>query len=378
MVLRFGMVGGGNGAFIGDVHRHGASFDDFAVLSAGCFTRDAEQNRLTGEKWRVDPDRVYSSHGEMAEKEARRGDGIHFVCIATPNDSHFDIARSFMERGIHIMCDKPLALNLEQAVELARLAREKGVLFGLTFSYAGYAAIRQIREMVDGGLIGDILHVTAEYPQDWVISSLVQKRSDQALWRFDPERVGSSLCTGDIGTHLHQLVAQSTGLRIRRVLARFDTYPRHLPLETNTTVLLDFGNGASGTLWASQIAIGFESEPRIRVFGAQGSLEWSHARMGKVRYTPINSPTREMSVNREYMSEASNRLCRLPAGHPEGFYEAFGNIYHSFCRHLLARIEGGKADNYTFPTVEDGVDAMRFVKACVESDAGGNVWIPLE
>ncbi|MDR3077654.1 MAG: Gfo/Idh/MocA family oxidoreductase, partial [Planctomycetota bacterium] len=178
MILRFGMVGGGNGAFIGDVHRHGASMDDLAVLAAGCFTRNAEQNRLTGEKWRVAPDRVYSGYREMAENEARRDDGIHFVCIATPNDSHFDIAKSFMERGIHVMCDKPLAFNLEQAVEIARLARENNVIFGLTYSYTGYAAIRQIREMIAGGAIGEILHVAAEYPQDWIISSLVQKRSD--------------------------------------------------------------------------------------------------------------------------------------------------------------------------------------------------------
>lgn len=379
MELRFGMVGGGNGAFIGDVHRHGAQMDDLAVLTAGCFTRNPQKNLEAGRKWHIhDESRIYPDYRMMAEEEAKREDGIQFVVITTPNVSHYEIAKCFMEHGVHVMCDKPLAFNLEQAQELEKIAKEKDLLFGLTYTYTGYAVIRQAREMIKAGKIGEILHVVAEYPQDWVISSLVQEKSDQAKWRFDPQIIGASLCTGDIGTHLEQLIAQSTGLTIKRVLARFDTYPRDLPLETNTTVLLDFGDNITGTLWASQIAIGYECGIKIRIFGTEGSLEWSHEMPGILKYTKINSPTMTLSANREYMCPESRRLSRLPAGHPEGYYEAFGNIYHSFCEHLLARLEGREPESYTYPTVEDGVHGMKFVKACVKSNAEGNIWVNVD
>ena len=379
MELRFGMVGGGNGAFIGDVHRHGAQMDDLAVLTAGCFTRNPQKNLEAGRKWHIhDESRIYPDYRTMAEEEAKREDGIQFVVITTPNVSHYEIAKCFMEHGVHVMCDKPLAFNLEQAQELEKIAKEKDLLFGLTYTYTGYAVIRQAREMIKAGKIGEILHVVAEYPQDWVISSLVQEKSDQAKWRFDPQIIGASLCTGDIGTHLEQLIAQSTGLTIKRVLARFDTYPRDLPLETNTTVLLDFGDNITGTLWASQIAIGYECGIKIRIFGTEGSLEWSHETPGILKYTKINSPTMTLSANREYMCPESRRLSRLPAGHPEGYYEAFGNIYHSFCEHLLARLEGREPESYTYPTVEDGVHGMKFVKACVKSNAEGNIWVNVD
>lgn len=375
MELRFGMVGGGNGAFIGDVHRHGAIMDDLAVLTAGCFTRNPENNLKTGRKWHIyDESRIYPNYREMAEQESRREDGIQFVVITTPNISHYEIAKCFMEHNIHVMCDKPLTFNLEQGEELERIAKEKNLLFGLTYTYTAYAVIRQIREMIDRGEIGDILHVVAEYPQDWVIASLVQEKSDQAAWRFDPKISGESLCTGDIGTHLEQLIVQSTGLQIERVLARFDTYPRELPLETNTTVLLDFGNQVTGTLWASQIAIGYECGVKIRIFGTDGALEWCHEKPGLIKYTKNNQPTQYYSANRDYFYEESSRLSRLPAGHPEGYYEAFGNLYRSFCEHLLARLEGREPESYTYPTVEDGVKGLRFVKACVESNRQGNVW----
>lgn len=375
MELRFGMIGGGNGAFIGDVHRHGALMDEMAVLSAGCFTRNPQKNLETGRKWHLDDEsRIYSDYQKMAECESKREDGIHFVIITTPNVSHFEIAKYFMEHDIHVMCDKPLAISVEQGVELEKITKERNLLFGLTYTYTAYAAIRQMREMVEHGEVGDILHVVAEYPQDWVISSLVSEKSDQALWRFDPEVIGPSLCTGDIGTHLEQLIVQSTGLEIKRVLARFDTYPRELPLETNTTVLLDFGNQITGTLWASQIAIGYECTVRIRIFGTKGSLEWNHDTPGQMKFTKINEPTQTYCANRDYLYEESRRLSRLPAGHPEGYYEAFGNLYRGFCEHLLARLTNSIPESYTYPTIEDGVNGLRFVKACVESNAQGNVW----
>ena len=379
MELRFGIVGGAIGAFIGDVHRHGALMDDMAVLKCGCFSRNPEKNLATGRKWHIyDENRIYKDYREMAESESKREDGIQFVAITTPNVSHYEIAKCFMEHGIHVMCDKPLAFNLEQGIELEKIAKERNMLFGLTYTYTAYAVIRQAREMIKHGEIGYILHVVTEYPQDWLISAVNSDSSDQAMWRLDPEIAGESLCTADIGTHLEQLIVQMTGLEIKRVLARFDTYPRDLPLETNTTIMLDFGDQITGTLWASQIAIGYECGVKIRVFGTKGSLEWCHEAPGILKYTKVNQPTQIMSANRDYMYPESQRISRIPAGHPEGYFEAFGNLYHAFCEHLMARLEEREPETYTYPTVEDGVKGLRFVKACVESNRNGNVWVEVQ
>lgn len=378
MELRFGIVGGALGSFIGNVHRQGALMDDMAVLKCGCFSRNQEKNLATGRKWHIyDEERIYRDYKEMAEAESKREDGIQFVSITTPNVSHYEIAKCFMERGIHVMCDKPLAFNLEQGIELEKIAKERNLLFGLTYTYTAYGVIRQAREMIQNGEIGEILHVVTEYPQDWVISAFNSDNSDQAMWRLDPEISGESLCTADIGTHLEQLIVQMTGLEIKRVLARFDTYPRHLQLETNTTVLLDFGEQITGTLWASQIAAGYECGVKIRVFGTKGSLEWCHENPGILKYTKVNQPTQIMSANRDYMYPESRRISRIAAGHPEGYFEAFGNLYHAFCEHLTARLEEREPETYTYPTVADGVKGLRFVKACVESNRQGNVWVEI-
>ncbi len=379
MELRFGIVGGGLGGFIGKVHRQGAIIDDLAVLVCGCFSRNEEKNRATGRKWHIkDESRIYGDFREMAEAESKRGDGIDFVSIATPNNSHYEIARCFLEHGINVMCDKPLALNVEQGIKLKKLAEEKGLMFGLTYTFTGYAMIRQAREMIDHGEIGNILHVVAEFPQDWLIVAQSNDHSDQAVWRMEPEIAGKSLCTADIGTHLEQLIVQMTGLKVKRVLARFDTYPRTLPLETNTTVLMDFGDEISGTIWASQIALGYECGVRIRVFGTDGALEWSHDEPGVLKYTKLNEPTRVMRATRDYLYPESRRLSRLPSGHPEGFFEAFGNIYHSYCEQLQAKIEGRKAESYTYPTIDDGIQGLKFIDACVESNKNGNIWVDVE
>lgn len=379
MELRFGIVGGGLGGFIGKVHRQGALIDDMAVLVCGCFSRNEEKNLATGRKWHIkDESRIYTDYRDMAEAESRREDGIHFVSVATPNNSHYEIAKCFLEHGINVMCDKPLALNVEQGLELKKIASEKNLMFGLTYTFTGYAMIRQAREMIEHGEIGEILHVVAEFPQDWLIAAQSSDHSDQAVWRMDPEVAGRSLCTADIGTHLEQLIVQMTGLKAKRVLARFDTYPRELPLETNTTVLLDFGNKVSGTMWASEIALGYECTVKIRVFGSKGAVEWCQDEAGILRYTKLNEPTRIMTATRDYLYPESRRLSRLPSGHPEGFFEAFGNIYRSYCEHLLARLEGREAESYTYPTIEDGIQGLRFIDACVKSNENGNIWVDID
>lgn len=374
--LRYGMVGGAVGAYIGETHRHGAAMDHLTELAAGCFSRDYEKSLETARLWNMaDTSRIYRSYQEMAEAESAREDGIDFVSIVTPNDSHYEIARCFLEHGIHILCDKPLTMNVEQARELKRLAKEGDLLFGVTYGYTGYPVIRQAREMIARGRIGDIIHVRVSHPEDWVIESVSPEPAGELPWRFHPERVGDALCTGDLATHAEQLLVQFTGLRIKRVLAMLDTYPGYLPLETNTTVLLDLGNGISGELWASQIAIGKICSPEIYVVGTEGAIEWRHEQPDTLRYTRRNGPTELLAAGKEYMLPESNRLARVSAGHHEGFFEAFGNIYRSYCQVLLAKKQGRQPESYTFPTIDDGLEGMKFIAACVASHKAGNVWV---
>ena len=373
--LTFGMVGGGGG-FIGDVHRHAALMDDLAILTAGCFSRSMEKNRAFAEKWNLaDPGRVYASYAEMAEKESTRADGIDFVSITTPNDTHYPIAKCFLEHGIHVMCDKPLALNAAQGRELAALAREKGLMFGVTYTYTGYAMVRQAREMIDHGEIGKITCIQGEYPQEWLAVSLVSGSSEQATWRQDPARSGASGCCADIGTHVECLISKMTGLHPHRVIARFDRIPADIPLETNAQMMVEFEGGIPGMIWTSQVAMGHETELNIRIFGEKGSIEWSHLKPWELRVTRINQPPQIYTTNRDYLYPAAKELCRLPSGHIEGFYEAFGNLYRGFCMNLIARKTGGDPGSFRYPTVEDGVRGIAFVDACLESNARNNVWV---
>ena len=379
MKLKFGMVGGGIGSGIGPVHHLGAVMDNKAELVAGCFSRNPEKNRETAELWSVrDNSRIYEDYLTMATEEGKRDDGIDFVIIATPNNTHYEIAKLFMEQGIHIVCDKPLALNVEQGLELATIANTNNILFCVTYTYAGYAMIRQARELVENGELGELVYVTAEYPQEWLAVGLIADKSDQAMWRLDPKQVGSSLCAADIGTHMEHLIVAATGLELKSVLAKYDTYPRHLPLETNTTIMLKYPNEVSGLIWASQVAIGHECDVRIRVYGSKASFEWYHGSAGLLKVTKINQPVQYYSANRDYDAHESTRLCRLPSGHPEGYFEAFGNIYRSFCEHLLALKDGREPDiSYTYPNIHDGVVGLKFIRACNESNKNGNVWVDL-
>lgn len=377
MKLSFGMVGGGNGAFIGNVHRRGAIMDNLAELTAGCFTRNMDKNRQTAEEWGVrDLSRVYANYQEMADAESKREDGIDFVSIVTPTDTHYAIAKCFLEHGINVVCDKPICLTLEEGLELQAIAQEKGLEFGVTYTYASYAIIRQAREMIDAGVIGNIVKIVAEYPQDWLIVSTVAEKSDQALWRLDPRRAGPSACCADIGTHLEALIARMTGLKLERVMARFTHYKDSV-LEHDIDVMLEYEGGIPGTMWASQIASGNDCGVCIRVYGDKGAIEWRHTHPMEITYTPLAQPTRTIVANREYNYAACTEQCRLPAGHPEGFYEAFGNIYHSFCTHLIAKKTGGDPGTFRHPTIEDGIAGLRFVDACVKSNAEGNRWVSL-
>lgn len=375
MKLRYGLIGGGNQGFIGGVHRRAAEFDFCCELTAGCFSGNQEANRKTGELWGVGRERIYASYREMAEAEGKRNDGVDFISIATPNFTHYEIAKVFLENGIHVICDKPVALYSSQAKELSSLAKEQNLLFGVCYTYANYAILQEARKMIREGMLGEIFSIVAEYPQDWILTP--DDTDVMSDWLMDPERAGQAGCTAHIGTHLEYLMRYVSGANPRRILARFQTYPRKLPLETEAQVMIDYENQIQGLMWASIAAAGNDCGIALRIFGSRGSLEWSHLNPGHLLYHPLNQPSQTLVCGRNYLGEEAGRQARLPAGHPEGFYEAFSNIFRNFCQDLQLLKEGKRQDELHFPTIEDGVLSMRFIEACVKSNAGGNVWVEL-
>lgn len=378
MKLKFGMIGGGNGAFIGAFHRQGAIMDDLAELTAGCFSRSWDKNLECAATWGVqDSRRVYRDFMEMAQAEGAREDGIDFVSIVTPNNTHYPAAKAFLEQGIHVVCDKPLTMTTAQAEELAALAQEKGLLFAVTYTYAGYAIIRQAREMFEAGAIGRLLHVRAEFPQEWFIVAQETGVSEQSTWRMDKTQAGESGCTADMCTHIEHLVAAMCGLHPEQVLAQFDFCLGH-SLENNVNVLARYPGGATGTLWASQIAAGHELDLSVELFGEKGSLRWTHKDNNALWYTPVDQAPQYITIGRSYTCAESRRLMRGITGAPVGYSEAFGNIYRSFMMALRARQAGQEDLSYTYPTVQDGVWGMKFIHACLESHRNGNVWTALD
>lgn len=378
--LRFGMVGGGNRGNIGGSHRRGAQMDSLAVLSAGCFTRDAARNLADGRLWGVAPDRIYSSYEEMAARESARPDGIDFVSIVTPNLTHYPIARCFLEHGIHVVCEKPFTNTVAEAEALRRLAAEKGLLLAVTYTYAHYPIMRECRRLVQSGAIGSVIDVTAAYPQDWMILGLASGEENYSKWMSDPKHSGDSNATAATGVHLNYLIQAMTGLKLERVLSLFSYYPKDTPLETTARILMQFADGTRGHCWTSNVAIGHDCTIELKIFGDRGSIEWSHEDPAHLRLAYLGGPVQILSAARDYLGEESRAASRIPAGHPEGFYEAFGNIYREFCRHLLDQKRGaaGDPDGYFYPKADAGVDGVRFVQACVRSQAKGNVWIGLD
>jgi len=373
--LRYGMVGGGPGAFIGDVHRKAIALDGSAVLAAGCFSRSHEGTLATGRALGVDPARLYRSFDEMAAAEATRDDGIDFVVIVTPNASHHAAARAFLSRGIHVACDKPVTLEVEEGEELAALARKNDLLFCVTYAYTGYPAVKQARELVGGGELGEIRFVNAEYAQEWLATPLERDgKHRQAAWRTDPKEAGRSLCVGDIGTHVENLVRTVTGLRISSLSARLDTLVPGRALDDNATILLDYEGGARGVYWASQVAIGRDNALRLRVFGSRGAIEWAQEDPDHLRVSRLGRPTELVSRGRDPFQPAAQRHSRIPAGHPEGYFEAFANIYRTFTAALAKKKRGAALDagDLDFPGVEEGISGVRFVHRCVESSSRGS------
>lgn len=376
--LHYGMIGGGPGAFIGDVHRTAIRIDDKATLVSGVFSRDQKLSVSFGTSLGIEKDRLYGSFEEMAQRESERPDGIDFVVIVTPNASHHAAAKAFLSHGIHVVCDKPLTLEYHEAKELAELTERKRLLFGVTYTYTGYPAVKQIAHLIASGEIGHIRFINAEYAQEW-LATRSEKENRQASWRTDPAFSGKSNCVGDIGSHVENMVATMTGLRISSLSARLDKFVEGRQLDDNASIMVEYEGGAKGLYWTSQVAIGYDNGLRVRIFGSKGTIEWFQERPDHFTVMKLGEPARMWSRGRDAFSDEAQRFSRLPSGHPEGVFEAFANIYRSYIETLLALRSGKKVDmgKLGFPTVQEGAEGVRFINACVESSENSGAWVSL-
>ncbi|MBB5754323.1 Gfo/Idh/MocA family protein [Prosthecomicrobium pneumaticum] len=373
--IRYGMVGGGQGAFIGAVHRIAARIDDQFELVAGALSSDPARAKASAKELGIADDRAYGSFEEMAKAEAAREDGIEAVAIVTPNHMHAPAAKAFLEAGIHVICDKPITTTVAEAEELAALVEKTGKVFVLTHNYTGYPMIRQAREMVARGDLGTIRLVQAEYPQDWLTEPAERSGSKQAEWRTDPKRSGAGGSIGDIGTHAYNLAAFVSGLELDEVLAQLTTFVEGRQLDDDVQILTKWKGGAKGMLWASQVAVGNENGLKLRVYGTKGGLEWTQADPNYLWFTPFGQPKQLLTRGGAGALPVAGRVTRVPGGHPEGYLEGFATIYAEAARAIRAARVGRAPDaDVVYPTVADGVAGMKFIDASVRSSRAGNVW----
>ena len=377
--IRLGMVGGGAGAFIGDVHRIASRIDGRYRLVAGALSSTPEKAEESAAAVGIAEDRTYSDWAEMAKREARLKDGIEAVAICTPNHLHVPVAREFLKRGIHVICDKPLSSSLAEAKRLRQTSGKADALFVLTHNYSGYPMVRQAKEMVAAGEIGAIRVVQVEYPQDWMTDAVEEQGVKQAEWRADPERAGLGGATGDIGTHAYHLARFVTGLTLSKLAADLDAFVPGRQLDDNAHVLLRFAEGAKGMLWCSQVAPGQENGLRLRVFGDKGALEWFQENPNHLWHTTHGEPTRRLTRNGPGTGGAAARVSRIPGGHPEGYLEGFANVYTDAALAIRAHQRGEPApEGVDLPTLEDGIEGVAFVEACVRSAARDAAWVELK
>ena len=369
--LRYGMVGGGPGAFIGAVHRAAAGLDGEIELVAGAFSSDAEKSREQGAGLFLDPERVYDSFDRMAEAEASRDedDRIDFVSIVTPNHLHFDVARAFLVAGFHVVCDKPLTNTVADAEALCRLVDERGVVFALTHNYTGYPMVKEARALVRDGRLGEIRKVVVEYPQGWLATLLEASGHKQAEWRTDPERAGVSSALADIGSHADNLARYVTGLEVEELCADVSTLVPGRRMEDDANILVHYSGGARGVLYASQVSVGEENDLRLRVYGTEAALDWRQEAPDYLVLKHPDRPAERLSRGNAYLSAEARHATRLPPGHPEGFIEAFANVYRSAGRCMAAAIAGEEPDplDADYPTVRDGARGVHFIHRAIES-----------
>jgi predicted dehydrogenase len=370
--LRYGMVGGGQNAFIGAVHRMAANLDGQIELVAGAFSSNAKNSTATGEQLYLNPRRVYASYQEMAEREAAlpADERIDFVAIVTPNFLHAPVATAFLKKGFHVVCDKPMTLTVKEAKALREVVRKSKKVFALTHNYTGYPMVKEARELVRTGQLGKILKVVAEYPQGWLLDKIEADGQKQAAWRSDPKKAGASCCVGDIGTHAENLGRYITGLKIDELCAEFTSFIPGRKLEDDANMLIRYHGGAKGVLHCSQISCGEENNLNIRVYGTKGSLAWQQEHPNELKFIAKGEPAKILRRGNNYVSDVTKKFTRLPFGHPEAFIEAFANIYLEAVAAIRANI-AGKKGSFDHPTVDDGVEGMAFIETCVKSAASG-------
>jgi len=375
--LRLGMVGGGNDAFIGGVHRIASRIDDRFELIAGALSSSAEKSKASAEALNIP--RSYANFVEMAEQESAREDGIEVVSIVTPNHVHADAAIAFLDRGIHVVCDKPLTSTLEDAKRLEESVDKAQSLFVLTHNYTGYPMIRQARAMVEAGALGEVRVIQVEYPQDWLTTAMEKEGLKQAEWRTDPARSGAGGSVGDIGTHAHNLACFVSGLTVESLAADLQAFGSGRSLDDNAHVMLRFSGGARGMLWCSQVAPGNENALKLRVYGEKGGLEWSQEDPNYLWFTEHGKPKQLFTRSGSGALNAANNLSRIPPGHPEGYLEGFANIYTEVAD-AVEQMQNGKSKNEVMnllPGIKEGIAGMAFINACVESSKENAAWVNL-
>ncbi len=370
--LRAGIVGGGQGSFIGAVHRIACELDGQAEVVAGAMSADPQRAADSAKAWYLQ--RSYASYEEMAEVEASRPDGIDFVMVTTPNHLHYPVARAFLEHGIHVVCDKPMTFNMAEAQELAQLVERTKLVFALTHNYTGYPAVRHARSLVQHGAIGTVRKALVVYVQDWLMEAQESKGNKQAEWRTDPARSGIAGSIGDIGTHAENLLNYITGLNIAALCADLTSFIEGRRLDDDANMLLRLENGGKGVLTCSQIAAGEENALSIRIYGTKAGLEWHQMEPNTLIFMQPGQPRQLLRTNMPYMSDESKALSHVPAGHPEGYLEAFANIYKLAIADIR-RVETGEQAQGGYPTVYDGLRGMRFITKVVESSQKGAVWV---
>lgn len=374
------MVGGGQGAFIGAVHRMAAALDGQIELVCGAFSSNPQKSKASGEELYLPADRVYGSYAEMIEQEKSLPENVRmdFVSIVTPNHLHYGPAKMALENGFHVVCDKPLCFSMEEAKELVQLVKDTGLIFALTHNYTGYPMVKQARAMVKNGDLGEIRKVVVEYPQGWLTTKLEDSDQKQAAWRTDPKRSGIAGAMGDIGTHAENLAEYITGLKIKEICADLTAFVEGRLLDDDGNVLLRFENGAKGVLHASQIAAGEENNLNIRVYGTKGGFHWFQMEPNSLYVKWLDKPQEILRTGVGELYEESLAHARIPAGHPEGYLEAFANIYRNFAFCVQARLKGEVPNPlYTdFPTVEDGLRGMQFIEKVVASSNSDLKWYP--
>ena len=378
--LRMGMVGGGRGAFIGQVHRMAANLDGRIELGAGCFSSDPEVSRLSGQDFFLDPARVYDTYEEMAREEAAlpADDRIDFVSIVVRNNLHFDVAKTFLASGFHVICDKPLAYSLEQALALRDIVREAGLVFALTHNYTGYPMVKEARRMVRDGELGRLLKIVAEYPQGYAVGDVEGSGQGQiSNWRADPKVAGASNAIGDIGTHAHNLIRYVCGVEVDEMCAELTAFIPGRELDDDGNILVRFKGGAKGIIYASQISNGDENALSIRAYGTKASIEWHQEYPNDLIVKYANAPRQVYRRGNDYLGDTARANTRTPFAHPEGFIEAFANVYLAAAAAISDRIDGSPEPDggYDFPDIDDGVAGMAFIETAVRSSSSQEKWI---